>query len=124
MARAGLDLLDARSLITSRRSVGRDLGRYSAVSLAVPEPFLDPNGRKFGVLVARNAYYLTADGAPVGPFITSIHQRAAPATKHRKNTEFRTILEMGLREAYLGVPSRIPHTRPSRTPARSILPLY
>ena len=29
-----------RSLITSRRSAGRDLGRNSAVSLAVSEPFL------------------------------------------------------------------------------------
>jgi hypothetical protein len=70
-----------------------------------------------GFLMARNAYYLTTNGAPVGPSITSTHRRAAPAaasatarpdsartgiSKNRKNTEFRTILEMGLREAYPG----------------------
>jgi hypothetical protein len=48
VARAGLDLLDAWSdgnatpyyRFTSRRSTGRDLGRNSAVPLAVSEPFL------------------------------------------------------------------------------------
>ena len=36
-----------RSFTTSRRSAGHRLGRNSAVSRAVPEPFLDPNGRVF-----------------------------------------------------------------------------
>jgi hypothetical protein len=103
-----------RSLITSRRSAGRDLGRNSAVSPAVPQPFLrrfsTQMGEKSGFegqnLQRRtrgplhhphpSARRARHDNGRVTPCVRS------GTSENRKNTEFSTILEMGVREAYPG----------------------
>ena len=82
---------------------------------AVYDMFLNPNGRKVRLPRPRNVCKFTDDGARRGgPSVTPVHRRAALAaasaglracvctgtSKTPEKPEFRTILKLGLGEAY------------------------